>query len=124
MRAILGAALLALPSAAGAAPASHLVSDQLSHARTIQVRETMLKPGNDGKLSQKSDIDVRMERPKKVKLVISTLGGSAPDQYVSDGESEFEYDARTNSYRLGTLGADGKPQALVRKSTLVDLILE
>jgi len=122
--AILGTALLAPPAATNAAPATAPVSNPLSTARTIQVRETMLKPGSDGNLSQQFDIAVSIERPKKVRVAVSTAASPAPDLYVNDGDAEYEYDNKTNSYRLDTPGTDGKSQAVIRKITQVDLILE
>ncbi len=87
----LGLALLAapaVPSLAQTADPAASVSP-LAAAQTIQVHETQLRAGADGVLAPAYSVDVRIQRPDKVKVVILSSESAQADQYVQVGTAEY-----------------------------------
>ena len=127
----LGSALLASPALPGAALAQSAASpattpaaaSPLATARTVQVHETLRRAGSDGKMPPAYSVDVTIQKPDKIKIVIASPQNKRPDLYVRDGKTEYQYDGRTNKYRADPLPASGQAAAQVSSSTMAEFLL-
>jgi peroxiredoxin/outer membrane lipoprotein-sorting protein len=113
-------------SAAPDVPASRLTSSPLVQAKTITVHEQFrLFDSKTGKSAPFFNNTVLISRPGKIKLIVSQAEkpGSKPHLYVSDGKTEYEYNALTNQYSLLPPVPAGQSSSQLRDMAGVNMIL-